>query len=349
MVISSFQRVGAQILSAALILTGATTAFAAPALPPPSDEPAIMIPEKYIKGRGPAGMGAPIETPETVATLSEQKKKALAEPERPQAVLGSLYTVIGPVFRGDPGSGNNTSYIRFGHAQATASTLLITVVGSPSGRVYGTTNLTLPPLAIPQYSYSDILDAANADDLNGGDDNLFFYVRKTTPSHAWGFQHVIFNNDNLFFENVGVCTWDSSYEYSAINRVLPHIHTSLVGGYPSQVFIHNYYNANLTFQMVLTNVNTGEVVGNKSFILGPNATVFAPMSYFEEQFGINVAALQVYQVNAYFAPVSTTGYYLLPAHMMLNISDLLPVMPSIMERICSCFAPRWGGLRTQSV
>jgi hypothetical protein len=27
--------------------------------------------------------------------------------------------------------------------------------------------------------------------------------------------------------------------------------------------------------------------------------------------------------------------------------DLLPVMPSFMERICSGFAPLWGGLQTR--
>ena len=31
------------------------------------------------------------------------------------------------------------------------------------------------------------------------------------------------------------------------------------------------------------------------------------------------------------------------------VDDLLPVMPSFMRRVCSGFAPLWGGLRTQSV
>jgi hypothetical protein len=46
-------------------------------------------------------------------------------------------------------------------------------------------------------------------------------------------------------------------------------------------------------------------------------------------------------VFAEWAPrYSAAGYWARP--------DLLPVMPSFMRRVCSGFAPRWGGLRTRS-
>ena len=66
---------------------------------------------------------------------TEQQQAAVAP------LYGRNYAVLAPVFTGADG---NLSFVRLANDNATASTFIVTVVGSPSGKVYGSVNLRVP-------------------------------------------------------------------------------------------------------------------------------------------------------------------------------------------------------------
>src|SRR5262249_36103662 len=118
--------------------------------------------------------------------------------EKPSALNGQLYAVIAPIY-----TGATSSFIRLFNGMNASSTFSISVVGSPSGRVMGTTTYSVPSNASPQYPIADIISKAGAGSLTNGDTSYALYLQD--PDSTAGYQHVTFNGNNSFFENNSIC------------------------------------------------------------------------------------------------------------------------------------------------
>jgi len=227
---------------------------------------------------------------------------ARAAIERPASLDASQgqYAVIAPIFADAAG---NVSYIRLLNQGGTLSgppptysttTYSITIVGSPSGTVYGTTSIRTPAYATLQYSIFDILNLAGIAGLSGGDTGYALFVQDADP--GTGFMHVIYNNASGFFENASTCqnfpdvaTEDPS---SSTPQYLFGVDTSVLSAYPSQIYIHNYDSVTVTFQVTVRDALTGNLIGSVNIQPNQNSTTVLPFTYFEQQLGWVPAANQ---------------------------------------------------------
>lgn len=198
--------------------------------------------------------------------------------EGPQVVDGTGDMVIAPTFDGGDG---NTSFIRLVNIASTAQTTTVRVIGSPSGDLYGTADISVPGRASPQYSYSDLLGEVGVSGVTGDDTGLSFYL--SSSNILSGFQHVIFNGDNQFFENMSVCRFDGTTNYSALDQVLVNIHTTTLASFPSTVSIHNYSNAQTTAQVDVYEGAEGALKGSVLFTADANASYVLPFSWFQDE------------------------------------------------------------------
>jgi hypothetical protein len=203
---------------------------------------------------------------------------AYAELEHRQAVDGNLFTIIAPTYN----TGGNLSFIRFFNTNPdAASTFSITVVGSPSGQSYGTTTVAAPANASIQLDLNAILSRANAGPLTGGDTNYSIYMRNPDTFSAW--QHVIFNNGNRFFENVTICQFFSGALHTRVIPIVGNMHTSRIGGYPSEITVHNYTNAARAYVANVFDSTTGAALGNVPINVGANTTFRLTTAAIEQQ------------------------------------------------------------------
>ena len=140
------------------------------------------------------------------------------EKQQASGLYGRNYAVVAPIYTG--AADGNISYLRLINDNATASTFMVNVVGSPSGRVYGTASILVAAGSSPQYAIGTILSLATVTALSGGDTGYALYLQDTDQV---GFQHVIYNNASGFFENASVC------EYAmppAAQPILRNVHSS---------------------------------------------------------------------------------------------------------------------------
>jgi hypothetical protein len=227
--------------------------------------------------------------------------------ESPSALNGVLYAVISNTYAG---AGGSLSYIRLFNAAATKNKFNITVVGSPSGRTYGTTDIEVNPLASPQYSLTQILTLAGVGGLNDGDTNYSLYLQN--PEHLTGYQHIVFNSNTRFFENISACSSLLSQHQipESLSLGLPNVHTSRLADYPSQVLIHNYWDLPIIYRVSVIDAVTGGVIGTVDIATAANASYTFPFSFFEERLGWVPTASQFHanlifkQVGDGFPPVN---------------------------------------------
>ena len=201
--------------------------------------------------------------------------------EKPQAVNGVLYAVIAPTYNG---TGGTSSYIRLFNGGAATATFSITAVGSPSGTTKGSGTLQVPTRASIQFTMADVLTATAAAAL-GSDTSYSFYLQSTEPTA--GYQHVTFNTVNLFFENISSCKYALNHTIQSVvnSQVLINIHTSLLPTYPSQIQIHNFYNAPVTYTATVIESRSGNIKGTRPVTIAANATYIGPFSDFETAVG----------------------------------------------------------------
>ncbi|MSO72608.1 MAG: hypothetical protein EXQ84_03225 [Rhodospirillaceae bacterium] len=235
--------------------------------------PTVQIPDSYFLGQAPRSPAIGAETAKTAAAV-----------EKPQAVNGALYAVIAPTYNG---TGGTNSYIRLFNGGAATATFSVTVQGSPSGNTYGTrgTLIQVPTRAAPQYILSSILSLAGAGALTGGDVSYSLYLQSVEPTA--GYQHVIFNGVNRFFENVSSCTYLLNQTIrSVVNSVvLTNVHTQVIAAYPSQIEIHNYLNATTTYTATVIEAGTGTIKGQFNIPIAANASYAMPFSFFASSVG----------------------------------------------------------------
>jgi hypothetical protein len=264
---------------------------------------AVPAPEEFIISRDPPGMQSarPFERDVVRDERSQNTEKG-------QAVNGTLYTVIAPIYLGGGPDGGNTSFVRFYNRNTFSTTFTVAIVGyrtdstvDSGSTILGTAVVTVPSTASPQYSIEDIFDAAGIDTVacpSTCPANVYqgvaLYVR--SPSTDVGYQHVIFNRNSLFFENATICG-DTSLSDGLANPYVAFAvdaHTSIIGnlGYPGSIVFHNYASTNTEYTFYLTDANTGAVMGRVITTLLANTTYVLPVSWFETQSGRTPSATQ---------------------------------------------------------
>lgn len=214
-----------------------------------------------------------------------------SERERPQAVNGALYAVVAPLYVTPP----FLSYLRLFNGGGTTATFTVTVVGSGTATAYGTATYNVPTAATLQLSMSTVLIAANAVNRHEDDAQFSFYIQSAAP--LAGYQHVTLNEDAHYFENAAVCKWTIQEVISKASNqmVLPSIHTSRLAavGYPSQIELHNYANAPITYRFFVRDETTGALVGQMDFPARANASYTIPWTQVESTIGWNPMENQI--------------------------------------------------------
>ena len=292
------------VLMAALGVILAPTLAAAEA----DDIVSVTIPSQYKLGGAPPGMGYLPDPPvEKSASSSEGFSRAAAGIPR-------QYTVVAPVFI----RGNTTSYLRFFNGQTTPVTTNITVVGAQSGTILGTANVTVPVYATPQYPIQQILSAANVPNPPlPPDEGVVLYLSDPRNLGNNGFQHVIYNDLNGFFENASMCTYLNNERYEGVNQILINVHTSALPLYPVTIYLHNYYETAVTYQVRITDVRDGKQIGQLQLQNIPgNSSYEIPFAFFEQALGWTPRSNQE-AVNLFFN-TTTPGFYATVGQMVVN-------------------------------
>jgi len=254
------------------------------------DSAAPFAPERFIISRDPPGM---------TAARPPIKNAEKDDVERSQSVNGQTYTVIAPIFLGGGPDGGNTSFIRFYNRELHTSSFTVNIVAyktdtltDSQSTVLGTATVTVPKGASPQYSIAEIIAAAGipiiacpttcAPNVYQG---AALYIRNVDDDV--GFQHVMFNTNSLFFENMTLCADESMsdgstqpYMGSAIN-----VHSSLIAAYPASLVIHNFGGTNGIYEIYISDARTGNTVGLYTTTLLANTTYVMPESFIEAQAG----------------------------------------------------------------
>ena len=270
------------------------------------EDPGAIISEQALRpfmvGRTPQGLVG-----QNQRTVAAQAKGAS---ERAAAIDGMVDAVITPTFNGSDG---NQSFFRFYNlasswaSSASPSVIFpISVLGSPSGRTYGTAEITVAPSASPQYSLADVLARAGASALSAGDTAYSIYIAPTDiNAKSAGFEHVIYNSGNGFFEDASMC---KAYEWSqsATQKALVNVHSSILSEYPSQVFIHNYQNAAATYQVHITDARNGALIGQINLNTAANASYMVPESFFEQEMKWTPGANQQH-LNFFFQDAASSS------------------------------------------
>ncbi len=198
--------------------------------------------------------------------------------ERPTALAGSGYTVLGRTFLGESG---NISYLRLMNLSGADATVNATLVGSPSGRNYGTTQISIPNNASRQIRITLLMSDVGIGELTSPDTRLAVYLQ--TGADPVAVQHVLFSGESGFFENLSSCQNSS---FSDGNSALINVHTSLLPAYVSTINIHNFGDTEATYDIDIYNAETGAHFGRVPVTIQANTTFEQPFVYFENQINI---------------------------------------------------------------
>lgn len=231
----------------------------------------VMDSESYLLGQMPAGS---------------------SNRERAQAVNGALYAVVAPLYITPP----FLSYLRLFNAGAGEASFTIKVVGSGTATEYGTASYTVPTAAAIQLSMSNILVAANAVTRSAGDEQFSFYIQ--SPQALAGYQHVTYHDGTKFFDNASVCRYTIQDVVREASSQVPlnSVHTSILAtaGFPSNIELHNYANAAVTYRFFVRDAASGSLVGQMDFPTRANASYTIPWSQIQSTVGFNPTASQVH-------------------------------------------------------
>lgn len=223
--------------------------------------------------------------------------------ERPQAVNGTLYAVVAPLYVGE---GGFVSYLRLFNGGASTATFTVSVVGSGTATNYGTATFQIPPRASIQYAMFQVLVAANAVTRSDADTQFSFYIQSTEPLAAY--QHVTHKDSASFFQNASVCRWTIQDAVAAVapSIILTNVHTSRLGmlGYPASIEVHNYAATPVTYRFTVIEAASGNIVGETTLPTRANASYTIPWAQIES--AINWSPLATH-VLANVVVTDTTG------------------------------------------
>ena len=287
-----------------------------------------FIPSEYVISQDPPGIVTAQPAPLAA------KREGI---EKPAAVSGQLYSVVAPIYLGGGPDGGNTSYLRLYNAQHASSTFTVKIVGFKTDNLndsqstsIGTAFLTVPATASIQYSINEIFSAAGVSSVacvGTCAPNVYqgvsLYVANT--NHVFSaFQHVIYNSNSRFFENMSICgdTSLSDGRYFINSSNIINVHTTTVVGYPAFIMFHNYSAFNTAYKFEIYDSRTGLYKGPYVATALANTTYMIPMSTLQAQVGWAPTATEghanVIIFNADIATNPNAIYYGYAGQMIYN-------------------------------
>jgi hypothetical protein len=252
--------------------------------------------------------------------------------ERQSTVDGTQYAVIAPTYSNPAGT---QSYFRLFNGSSSSAVINVTVVGGPSGNVYGTKAITIPAYASPQFSLSTILSLASAGPLTGGDDSYALYLKSAELTA--GYQHVTFNGITSLFSNSSTCgaLLNDAMIATSKNRVLTNVHTSQLSSFPSTIYVHNYRGTQATYRLTVIDAGSadssgtirsgsGAVIGIKDVVMSANATYATTFAALETAIGWSPTSSQV-NANVIVSDTSGAAANVLVSQAIINPTLVGPI------------------------
>jgi len=236
--------------------------------------------------------------------------------ERPQVFLNGVdISVLAPLYEHSSG---NISYIRFFNDSTTTSVITVQVIGTPTGRVYGSAAITVPSHASPQFAYTQILERAAVAlaAYVGGDNGFSFYLSAGTTAQQ-SYQHVIHSTSSGFFENMSVCQWDEVPSEGLASAGLINVHTTspYMVEYPSQIAFHHYGGANATYRARIYRSTDGTLMDTFTFPMRPKETFVADSKWYQDSW---IPADVESHMNIVFSRSDGGTFEGIPAHLVAN-------------------------------
>ena len=191
-----------------------------------------------------------------VVKLTAPSSGSLGTDSAVVTITAAPFKVIAPTWAG---VGGTESYIRVFNADTTARSVTFTVMGDFTGNTYGSATYTIPPMAAPQKSLTQILQAANTGPIQAGDSG---YSLQISSIEKVFFQHVIWNGLSGLFENVSACTATAGADYTALNQTLIDVDTSVIVSYPATIYIRNNSDTANNFAVHFFDSETGNAIGS---------------------------------------------------------------------------------------
>ncbi|MGE3334869.1 MAG: hypothetical protein AB7I36_14580 [Rhodospirillaceae bacterium] len=212
--------------------------------------------------------------------LIGQRAAETPEHEKAASVDGSNYAVVAPLYLG--AGGGMISYLRLFNGGSATASFSVKVVGSPTGRDYGTATFQVPPSATRQYALFQVLQGAGAT-VTEPDTNYSFYIQSDEP--LAGYQHVTHSPSVSYFENASICraTIQDVVRDATKQMMLSSVHTSRLAsaGYPSSIELHNFANTVKTYRIAVKDETAGTDVGQMDVTAQANASYTIPWSQIE--------------------------------------------------------------------
>jgi len=158
----------------------------------------------------------------------------------------------------------------------------------------GTAILTSPAYSSPQYSIDEIFTAAGISTIKcvaatcppGAYQGSSLYVTNSNKALA-GFQHVIYNSNSQFFENLSICgdaSLSDGKNFVSTSNVI-NVHTTRIPGYPSFVMFHNYWTVAIYYDFQVFDAVTEQRIGSYRAAAAANTSYLIPMSAIQDSMG----------------------------------------------------------------
>lgn len=271
--------------------------------------------------------------------LISKKSADAPDREKAAAIDGNNYAVVAPLYLGT--GGGMISYLRLFNGGSATASFTVKVVGSPTGRDYGTAAFQVPPSATRQYALFQILQGAGAT-VTEPDTNYSFYIQSDEP--LAGYQHVTHSPSVSYFENAAVCRANIQDVVRAATQqmVLSSVHTSRLAaaGYPASIELHNFANTAKTYRISVKDETTGVAVGQTDVTAQANASYTIPWSQIESAINWTPTSEQI-RANVFVTDTSGASPAILLGQTINN--DTLRVTLN-MTTMCAVNAPDSGNV-----
>jgi len=190
----------------------------------------------------------------------------------------------------------------------------VDIYGIDDKQILGSFELTVPAKASIQFTPETMIQTFAPVNYN---QRVVLYVENGREAQLW--QHIKFDNAKGTLADASVCTIAPHIDYAPIGHVVLNAHTSRIGGYVSNVAVHNFSDDVGNFEARLTDSKTGRQVGVVPITVPARGNVEHPVDVYEELANFKPAADQMH-INIQFVPKAPdSGARLSVSHTVTDV------------------------------
>ena len=146
----------------------------------------------------------------------------------------------------------------------------------------------------PRCSTTFLPSLAKANAAAAVDHGYAIYIQNPEPTA--GYEHVTFNSTSGLFENVSNCQYTLNETVKAFypSLVATNLHTTALANntYPTQIDLHNYWNAQVSYGVYVYDAANGNMIGTKVYAIGANSTKSVGVSTLQSDIGFTPTSAQ---------------------------------------------------------